>query len=100
MSPFDVVDGAGSRHRSAIGWFVGDESHNNGTYRTTQDVRPADHIAPPTGRSRTTLTLKGRRWGRGWARVERPRLIAISARSPFERPTVDLVPLTGAQTYA
>src|SRR5262249_46617677 len=24
---FDVVDGARSRHRSAIGWFVGDESH-------------------------------------------------------------------------
>src|SRR5882672_7859219 len=23
----DVVDGARSRHRSAIGWFVGDESH-------------------------------------------------------------------------
>src|SRR5437868_4344167 len=27
MSAFDVVDGARSRHRSAIGWFVGDESH-------------------------------------------------------------------------
>jgi transposase len=26
-SAFDVVDGARSRHRSAIGWFVGDESH-------------------------------------------------------------------------
>ena len=26
-SGFDVVDGARSRHRSAIGWFVGDESH-------------------------------------------------------------------------
>src|SRR5215468_12472725 len=24
---FDVVDGARSRHRSAIAWFVGDESH-------------------------------------------------------------------------
>jgi transposase len=27
MSAADVVDGARSRHRSAIGWFVGDESH-------------------------------------------------------------------------
>jgi hypothetical protein len=27
MSAIDVVDGARSRHRSAIGWFVGDESH-------------------------------------------------------------------------
>ena len=26
-SAFDVVDGARSRHRGAIGWFVGDESH-------------------------------------------------------------------------
>src|SRR6266571_3449021 len=26
-SAVDVVDGARSRHRSAIGWFVGDESH-------------------------------------------------------------------------
>ena len=26
-APFDVVDGARSRHRSAIGWFVEDESH-------------------------------------------------------------------------
>jgi hypothetical protein len=26
-SAYDVVDGARSRHRSAIGWFVGDESH-------------------------------------------------------------------------
>ena len=26
-STIDVVDGARSRHRSAIGWFVGDESH-------------------------------------------------------------------------
>jgi hypothetical protein len=26
-SGIDVVDGARSRHRSAIGWFVGDESH-------------------------------------------------------------------------
>jgi hypothetical protein len=26
-SAFDVVDGARSRHRSAIGWFVEDESH-------------------------------------------------------------------------
>jgi hypothetical protein len=26
-SGVDVVDGARSRHRSAIGWFVGDESH-------------------------------------------------------------------------
>src|SRR5258708_39196213 len=26
-SHFDVVDGARSRHRSAIGWFVEDESH-------------------------------------------------------------------------
>ena len=26
----DVVDGARSRHRSAIGWFVEDESHENG----------------------------------------------------------------------
>src|SRR5258708_25312204 len=27
MSAIDVVDGARSRHRSAIGWFVKDESH-------------------------------------------------------------------------
>jgi hypothetical protein len=27
MSESDVVDGARSRHRSTIGWFVGDESH-------------------------------------------------------------------------
>src|SRR2546423_13446130 len=27
MTESDVVDGARSRHRSAIGWFVGDESH-------------------------------------------------------------------------
>jgi len=26
MSGFDVVDGARSRHRSVIGWFVEDES--------------------------------------------------------------------------
>jgi transposase len=30
MAAFDVVDGARSRHRSAIGWFVGDESHERG----------------------------------------------------------------------
>jgi hypothetical protein len=27
MSALDVVDGARFRHRSAIGWFVEDESH-------------------------------------------------------------------------
>jgi hypothetical protein len=27
ISAIDVVDGVRSRHRSAIGWFVGDESH-------------------------------------------------------------------------
>src|SRR5882724_8005723 len=27
LTGFDVVDGARSRHRSAIGWFVGNESH-------------------------------------------------------------------------
>jgi hypothetical protein len=27
MSAYDVVDGARSRHRGVIGWFVRDESH-------------------------------------------------------------------------
>jgi len=34
----DVVDGARSRHRSAIGWFVGNESHEGCTLTVSQNL--------------------------------------------------------------
>ena len=39
MSAFDVVDGARSRHRSAIGWFVEDESHEGSRPHANYDDR-------------------------------------------------------------
>jgi transposase len=67
MSPFDVVDGARSRHRSAIGWFVADESHEGAVHMqiTTIGLDIAKNVFQVHGIDATEKVIVRRQLRRG-----------------------------------